>query len=129
MRLVRPVSALALLALLQPLLGGLGVAFAKPAAKAEDPFSFIEICTAVGIQVVRFDRPDPEDGDAPPRDFSSKFCPGCLSALSFAILDPRIMSLVSFRPTSVERPSRSDQEPRSRVPSSDLKARAPPPGA
>ncbi|MEM7224831.1 MAG: hypothetical protein AAF495_17765 [Pseudomonadota bacterium] len=118
--------AFALLVFLQPVFGSFGQILAKPGPESEGLFEFIEICTPTGLRIIRIDSLAQESGGEDSPDWSSPFCPGCLAVSSIAILDSEIFFLISYEFETVVPSPSVESQPASRLPSSDINARAPP---
>ena len=118
--------AFACLALLQPVFGGLGQALATADAQTPGLSAYIEICTALGVRVVRLADLPQEGGAEETPDPAGAFCPGCLTATSFAIFDPVIADPVFYEPETAA-PSRPETAVLpSPIFTGDINARAPP---
>ena len=121
------VAVVTLFILLQSLHSGVGQALTKTGSQSDDPFSLVEICTALGIKLVRLDGPNQGEGDQNgPTDWSSKYCPACLGTASAAILATAIAFLVFDYPERLPLVSAGEPSLVSWLYNSDINTRAPP---
>lgn len=123
---------LALLAILQPMFGGLAQSLAKAEPSADGIFSFIQICTPSGVRLVSFDKlndgefsqeQNEEQGQG---EAASAFCPFCFTVCAFAILDGRTAEPVSYGPITLARFSVLTALSPSQISFARAYARAPP---